>query len=79
MTPAIVTPDLEIIPLDVDGDIPYLAAGGLASQGLSATEIAAYTGVTVSEDGKLVISPDYLGRYFDAARHTQGGHYRPCA
>ena len=77
-TPCLVTPDLKIIPLDVIGDIPYLKEGGLHAQNLSSEEVTALTGVMIDDEGRLVLDPDFLGAYVDAAAgedspSSQGG------
>ena len=77
-TPCLVTPDLKIIPLDVIGDIPYLKEGGLHAQNLSSEEVTAMTGVMIDDEGRLVLDPDFLGAYVDAAAgedspSSQGG------
>ena len=66
MNPCLVTPDLEIIPLDVVGDIPYLLRDGLHTEGRDHSEIAALCGVRIDENNQLVICSEYLGRFMDA-------------
>ena len=65
--PCHVTPDLKIIPFDVIGDVPYLLEDGLHTYVRDPEQIAALTGVMITPDGKLVIDPNYLSQFFDAA------------
>ena len=66
-TPCLILPSLTILPLDVIGDIPYLLADGLHTKRLDPEEITALTGVMIDNDGRLVLAPDFLGTYVEAA------------
>ena len=76
-TPALVTPDLRIIPLDVLGDIPYLKADGLHTEYCDRSEIAALTGVTVDENNQLMLTSEYLGAFMDSVAAEPDGVDRP--
>ena len=45
--PCLVTPDKTIVPLDVDGDIPYLKENGLSGTGKGPSEMAWLCGAYV--------------------------------
>ena len=71
-SPAMIIPNLKIIPLNLDGDIPYLAADGLRTEGRDRPEIAAITGLWVDGCGSVRIDSSYLGSYMDAAPGPSG-------
>ena len=65
--PCLVTPDLEILPLDVVNGVPYLYEHGLHTTLRDPSDIAAACGVCVNESGQLVICSSYLGQFVDSA------------
>ena len=70
--PCMITPEKVIIPLDVIGDVPYLKDGGLYHQHGDQSNSAALTGVRIDRDGCIVIDPEYLGNFFEAAPAAPG-------
>ena len=65
--PAIISPEGQIILLEVDGDIPYYAKDGISTNCRDPEQIRQLTGLRINSDGKIEIDSDFFNTVYDPA------------
>ncbi len=65
MYPCMILPNKKIIPLDIDGDIPYYKLGGIYDTYGENCDTAALCGVEIDDRGNLVITSQFLENFFN--------------